>query len=147
MMLLLSLVSVPPVWSLRHLLVVLLWVLRVQQFLYRSLVFLVRKLLLRAVGVLWRKGLPLVVHQKTVPPSKSRKIVCSDVELPFVVDSPAVEKASFEPFDHSFNGLASRCGDLLLLFQSPGGVDGLCFDQVRRGEWCQGFACHLAIVR
>ncbi|KAG5375429.1 hypothetical protein IGI04_040025 [Brassica rapa subsp. trilocularis] len=55
--------------------------------------------------------------------------------------------ASFEPFDHSFNGLASRCGDLLLLFQSPGGVDGLCFDQVRRGEWCQGFACHLAIVK
>ncbi|KAH0903029.1 hypothetical protein HID58_042532, partial [Brassica napus] len=67
---------------------------------------------------------------KDVPPSKSRKIVSSDVELPLVVESPAGEKASFEPFEHSFNGLASGCGDLFKLFQSPGGVDGLPFDQL-----------------
>ncbi|KAL0677266.1 hypothetical protein Bca4012_005247 [Brassica carinata] len=81
-----------------------------------------------------------------MPPSKSRKIVSSDVELPLVVESPSAEKASFEPFEHSFNGLASRCGDLFKLFQSPGGVDGLPFDQVRRGEWYQEFARHLAIL-
>ncbi|KAH0901560.1 hypothetical protein HID58_041063 [Brassica napus] len=83
---------------------------------------------------------------KDVPPSKSRKIVSSDVELPLVVESPAGEKASFEPFEHSFNGLASGCGDLFKLFQSPGGVDGLPFDQVRRGEWYKEFARHLAIA-
>ena len=37
---------------------------------------------------------------KDVPPSKSRKIVSSDVELPLVVESPAAEKASFESFEH-----------------------------------------------
>ncbi|KAG2295716.1 hypothetical protein Bca52824_042385 [Brassica carinata] len=66
---------------------------------------------------------------KDVPPSKSRKIVSSDVELPLVVESPAAEKASFESFEHSFNGLASGCGDLF-----------------KRGEWYQEFARHLAIA-
>ena len=84
---------------------------------------------------------------KNVLPSKSRKIVSSDVELPLVVESPAAEKASFEPFEHSFNGLASGCGDLFKLFQSSAGVDGLPFDQVKRGEWYQEFARYLAIVR
>ena len=84
---------------------------------------------------------------KDVPASKSCKVASSDVELPLVVESPAAEKATFEPFEHSFNGLSSGCGDLFKLFQSPGGVDGLPFDQVRRGEWYQEFACHLAIVR
>ncbi|XP_009138311.1 uncharacterized protein LOC103862654 isoform X2 [Brassica rapa] len=65
---------------------------------------------------------------KDVPPSKSCKIVSSDVELPLVLESPTAEKASFEPFEHSFNGLASGCGDLFKLFQSSGGVDGLSFD-------------------
>ncbi|KAG2266706.1 hypothetical protein Bca52824_073785 [Brassica carinata] len=69
---------------------------------------------------------------KDVPPLKSRKIVNSDVELPLVVESPAAEKASFESFEHSFNGLASECGDLFKLFQSPGGVDGLPFDQATK---------------
>ncbi|KAF3503875.1 hypothetical protein F2Q69_00041922 [Brassica cretica] len=68
---------------------------------------------------------------KDAPASKSRKVASSDVELPLVVESPAAEKATFEPFEHSFNGLSSGCGDLLKLFQSPGGVDGLPFDQVR----------------
>ena len=84
---------------------------------------------------------------KDVPASKSRKVASSDVELPLVVESPAAEKATFVPFEHSFNGLSSGCGDLFKLFQSPGGVDGLPFDQVRRGEWYQEFARHLAIVR
>ncbi|KAL0770191.1 hypothetical protein Bca101_035341 [Brassica carinata] len=84
---------------------------------------------------------------KDVPASKSRKVASSDVELPLVVESPAAEKATFVPFEHSFNGLSSGCGDLFKLFQSPGGVDGLPFDQVRRGEWYQEFACHLAIVK
>ncbi|KAG2289935.1 hypothetical protein Bca52824_049539 [Brassica carinata] len=83
---------------------------------------------------------------KDVPASKSRKVASSDVELPLVVESPAAEKATFVPFEHSFNGLSSGCGDLFKLFQSPGGVDGLPFDQVRRGEWYQEFACHLAIA-
>ena len=68
---------------------------------------------------------------KDAPASKSRKVASSDVELPLVIESPAAEKATFEPFEHSFNGLSSGCGDLLKLFQSPGGVDGLPFDQVR----------------
>ncbi|KAG2247214.1 hypothetical protein Bca52824_086842 [Brassica carinata] len=70
---------------------------------------------------------------KDAPASKSRKVASSDVELPLVIESPAAEKATFEPFEHSFNGLSSGCGDLLKLFQSPGGVDGLPFDQLREG--------------
>ncbi|KAF2616270.1 hypothetical protein F2Q70_00010273 [Brassica cretica] len=80
---------------------------------------------------------------KDAPASKSRKVASSDVELPLVVESPAAEKATFEPFEHSFNGLSSGCGDLFKLFQSPGGVDGLPFD---RSEWYQEFARHLAIA-
>ncbi|KAH0883920.1 hypothetical protein HID58_060016, partial [Brassica napus] len=83
---------------------------------------------------------------KNVPPSKSRKVVSSDVEPSLVVVSPAAEKAAFEPFEHSFNGLSSGCGDLFKLFQSPGGVDGLPFDHGRRGEWYQEFARHLAVA-
>lgn len=83
---------------------------------------------------------------KNVPPSKSRKVVSSDVEPSLVVESPAAEKAAFEPFEHSFNGLSSGCGDLFKLFQSPGGVDGLPFDHGRRGEWYQEFARHLAVA-
>uniref|UniRef100_A0A0D2ZVC2 Uncharacterized protein n=1 Tax=Brassica oleracea var. oleracea TaxID=109376 RepID=A0A0D2ZVC2_BRAOL len=84
---------------------------------------------------------------KNVPLSKSRKVVSSDVEPSLVVESPAAEKAAFEPFEHSFNGLSLGCGDLFKLFQSPGGVDGLPFDHGRRGEWYQEFAHHLAVVR
>ncbi|XP_013588778.1 PREDICTED: uncharacterized protein LOC106297044 [Brassica oleracea var. oleracea] len=83
---------------------------------------------------------------KDVPPSKSRKVVSSHVEPPLVVESPAAKKAAFEPFEHSFNGLSLGCGDLFKLFQSPGGVDGLPFDQGRRGEWYQEFARHLAVA-
>ncbi|XP_013678476.1 uncharacterized protein LOC106382936 [Brassica napus] len=83
---------------------------------------------------------------KNVPPSKSRKVVSSDVEPCLVVESPAAEKAVFEPFEHSFNGLSSGCGDFFKLFQSPGGVDGLPFDHGRRGEWYQEFAHHLAVA-
>ncbi|KAF3511018.1 hypothetical protein F2Q69_00004019 [Brassica cretica] len=83
---------------------------------------------------------------KDAQASKSRKVAGSDVELPLVVESPAAEKTTFEPFEHSFIGLPSGCGDLFKLFQSPGGVDGLPFDQVRRGEWYQEFARHLAIA-
>ncbi|KAH0879515.1 hypothetical protein HID58_066909 [Brassica napus] len=83
---------------------------------------------------------------KNVPPSKSRKVVSSDVEPSLVVESPAAEKAAFESFEHSFNGLSSGCGDLFKLFQSPGDVDGLPFDHGRRGEWYQEFARHLAVA-
>ncbi|KAL0824702.1 hypothetical protein Bca101_048379 [Brassica carinata] len=83
---------------------------------------------------------------KDVPPSKSHKVVSSDVEPPLVVESPAAEKAVFEPFEHSFNGLSAGCGDLFKLFQSPGGVDCLSFDQGRRGEWYQEFTRHLAVA-
>ncbi|CAN6830155.1 unnamed protein product [Brassica oleracea] len=83
---------------------------------------------------------------KNVPPSKSRIVVSSDVEPSLVVESPAAEKAAFEPFEHSFNGLSSGCGDLFKLFQSPGGVDGLPFDHGRRGEWYQEFTRYLAVA-
>ena len=82
---------------------------------------------------------------KDVPPSKSRKIVSSDAELPLVVESPAAEKASIEPFEHSFNGrdvvIFSSCFNHLValmvyLLIKLGAVSGI-----------RSSLRHLAIVR
>ena len=82
---------------------------------------------------------------KNVLPSKSRKIVSSDAELPLVVESPAAEKASIEPFEHSFNGrdvvIFSSCFNHLValmvyLLIKLGAVSGI-----------RSSLRHLAIVR
>ncbi|KAF8116608.1 hypothetical protein N665_0016s0038 [Sinapis alba] len=68
---------------------------------------------------------------KDLSSSKSRKV------------APLV---SFQPFEHSFDGRASNCGDLFKLFRSPGGGGGYPFDDDKRKEWYQEFAHHTAIA-
>ncbi|KAF8093569.1 hypothetical protein N665_0383s0193 [Sinapis alba] len=90
---------------------------------------------------------------KDLSSSKTRKVAplvegtSSGVELSLAVEpAPYVEKVSFQPFEHSFDGRASNCGDLFKLFRSPGAAGGYPFDDDKRTEWYQEFARHTAIA-